>query len=70
MEGDKEIVLCSLLLLVFSVTEIFPSHAYTNIWAVKIRGSLQKAKELAVKHGFIYDKHVSCFLRCVFHFSR
>lgn len=25
---------------------------------MKIRGSLQKAKELAVKHGFIYDKHL------------
>ena len=32
---------------------------YRNIWAVKVRGSLQDAKQLSFKHGFVYDKHVS-----------
>lgn len=32
---------------------------YTNIWAVKVRGSQQEAKQLANKLGFQYDKHVS-----------
>ena len=31
---------------------------YRNIWAVKVRGSLQDAKQLSFKHGFVYDKHV------------
>ena len=33
-------------------------HNYRNIWAVKVRGSLQNAKQLSFKHG-LYDKHVS-----------
>ena len=32
---------------------------YRNIWAVKVRGSLQDAKQLSFKHGFVYEKHVS-----------
>ena len=32
---------------------------YRNIWAVKVRGNLQDAKQLSFKHGFVYDKHVS-----------
>ena len=32
---------------------------YRNIWAVKVRGSLQDAKQLSLKHGFVYVKHVS-----------
>ena len=32
---------------------------YRNIWAVKVRGSLQDAKQLSIKHGFVYDKNVS-----------
>ena len=31
---------------------------YRNIWAVKVRGSLQDAKQLSFKHGFVYDKHM------------
>ena len=34
-------------------------HNYSNIWAVKVRGSLQDAKQLSFKHGFEYHKHVS-----------
>ena len=34
-------------------------HNYRNIWAVKVNGSLQDAKQLSFKHGFVYDKHVS-----------
>ena len=34
-------------------------HNYRNIWAVKVRGSLQDAKQLSFKHGFVHDKHVS-----------
>ena len=32
---------------------------FRNIWAVKVRGNLQDAKQLSFKHGFVYDKHVS-----------
>ena len=31
---------------------------YGNIWAVKVRGSLQDANQLSFKHGFRYDRHV------------
>ena len=34
-------------------------HNYRNIWAVKVRGSLQDAKQLSFKHGFVDDKQVS-----------
>ena len=37
-------------------------HNYRNIWAVKVRGSLQDAKQLSFKHGFVYEKHVSTVL--------
>lgn len=48
--------LCSVLWLIFvSGTEIFAE----DVWAVKVLGSLQEAKQLALKHGFTYDKHVS-----------
>ena len=42
-------------------SESFANDIYTNIWAVKVRGSVLEAKELAEKNGFLYDKHVSCF---------
>ncbi|XP_073250740.1 furin-like isoform X1 [Porites lutea] len=31
---------------------------YRNIWAVKVRGNLQDAKQLSFKHGFVYEKHL------------
>ena len=31
---------------------------YTNVWAVKARGSVQDVRLLALKHGFLYDKYV------------
>ena len=53
-------ILCSVLWLIFvSGTEIFAEDVYTDSWAVKVLGSLQEAKQLALKHGFTYDKHVS-----------
>jgi len=42
----------------FSGAEIFATEIYINIWAVKVRGSPQEAKQLALKHGFSYDKHL------------
>ena len=55
--------LCSILWVIFlGGTEIFAENIYTNIWAVKVRGSLQEAKQLALRHGFTYDKHVSYFI--------
>ena len=38
---------------------LLTQDVYRNIWAVKVRGRLQDAKQLSVKHGFVYDKHVS-----------
>ena len=32
---------------------------FTNLWAVRVHFNLQEAKELATKHGFSYEKHVS-----------
>ena len=49
-------------LLILLGSESFANDIYTNIWAVKVRGSvLEEAKELAEKNGFLYDKHVSFF---------
>ena len=39
---------------------------YTNIWAVKVRGSQQEAKQLANKLGFQYNKYVSSSIRLHF----
>ena len=51
---------CSFLLVIFFFeTDIFANEIYTNVWAVKIRGSQREVEELAIKHGFIYDRKVS-----------
>ena len=67
MADAKARVLCFVLCVIFfSGTEMFAEDIYTNIWAVKVRGSLQDAKLLCVKHGFSYDKNVSFFrLHCI-----
>ena len=46
-------------LFFFGASELVAQDIYHNIWAVKIPGGLQEAKEVAVKHGFSYDKPVS-----------
>ena len=38
--------------------EISAKDIYTNVWAVKARGSVQDVRLLALKHGFLYDKYV------------
>lgn len=54
------VISCSFLLIIFfSGNEISAKEIYTNLWAVKVRGSQQEAVELAVKYGFSYDEHVS-----------
>ena len=51
---------CSILLIIFFCgTEIFARQIYTNVWAVKVRGSRQEVEEIALKYGFSYDTHVS-----------
>ena len=47
----------------FFGTYVCAKDIYTNVWAVKVRGSQQEAEELAIKHGFSYDRHVSEYLR-------
>ena len=60
-------ILCTLLWAIFlSGTEIFAKEIYINIWAVKVRGGPQEAKQLALKHVFSYDKHVSSSFSCAF----
>ena len=55
---------CSpLLIILFFGTYVCAKDIYTNVWAVKVRGSQQEAEELAIKHGFSYDRHVSEYLR-------
>lgn len=52
--------LCSILWIIFfSGNASFAKEIYTNVWAVKVRGSQQEAVELAVKYGLSYDEHVS-----------
>ena len=54
------VVSCSILLVIFfSENEIFAKEIYTDVWAVKVRGSQQEAVELAIKYGLSYDEHVS-----------
>ena len=36
---------------------------YTNVWAVKARGSVQDVRLLALNHGFLYDKYVRSLLQ-------
>ena len=38
--------------------EISTKDIYTNVWAVKARGSAQDVRLLALKHGLLYDKYV------------
>ena len=67
MANTKVGILSTLLWAIFfSGTEIFAKEMYINIWAVKVRGSPQEAKQLALKHGFSYDKHVSSSFLCAF----
>lgn len=53
------VVFCSILWIIFfSGNAISAKEIYTNVWAVKVRGSQQEAVELAVKYGLSYDEHV------------
>ena len=64
MADDKAGMWRSLLLIMlFSGSKTFGHEIYTNIWAVKVRGRPLEAKQLAMKHGFFYAKHVRKFLR-------
>ena len=54
------VLFCSILCVIFfSGNAIFAKEIYTNVWAVKVRGSQREAVELAVKYGLSYDEHVS-----------
>ena len=62
---------CSMLFLMFFCgRESYAKERYTNVWAVKVLGSQREAEELASKHGFSYDRHVSqiCFALLQFAF--
>lgn len=61
MEDGKARIVFSVLLIFFTMTGILAADTYTNVWAVKIRGSVEQAKQIALKHGFSYERHVSCF---------
>ena len=49
-------ILCSVLRLFFSGNQIFATDIYANIWAVKVHGGEQDAKNLALKHGLFVWK--------------
>lgn len=59
-------ILTSVLGVILSIrTGNSVEDIYTNIWAVKVRGSLREAEQLANKLGFLYDKHVSSSITVV-----
>ena len=60
MAVAKTKILSSFLWIIYLIGTLDSTQDYyRNIWAVKVRGSLQDAKQLSFKHGFVYDKHVS-----------
>lgn len=60
MADAKARALCYFLWLIFFLgTESFAQDMYTNVWAVKVRGSQQEAEQLVLKLGFSYETHVS-----------
>ncbi|RMX55353.1 hypothetical protein pdam_00021240 [Pocillopora damicornis] len=50
---------CVLFIILYCGNGVIVDAIFTNLWAVKVRGSQQEAEELAHKHGFSYDKHAS-----------
>lgn len=48
-----------LWIIFFRGNAIFAKEIYTNIWAVRVRGSQQEAMALAIKYGLSYDEQVS-----------
>ena len=50
---------CVLFIILYCGNGVIADAIFTNLWAVKVRGSQQEAEELAHRHGFSYDKHVS-----------
>ena len=60
MAVAKTKILSSFLWIIYLIGTLDSTQDYyRNIWAVKVRGSLQDAKQLSFKHGFVYDKHAS-----------
>lgn len=61
------VVFLSILSMIFLGGDaVFAEEIFTNVWAVKVRGSRREAVELAVKYGLSYDEHVgdSLYLAC------
>ena len=50
---------CVLFIILYWGNGVIVDAIFTNLWAVKVRGSQQEAEKLAHRHGFSYDKHVS-----------
>ena len=50
---------CVLFIIIYCGNGVIVDAIFTNLWAVKVRGSQQEAEELAHRHDFSYDKHVS-----------
>lgn len=48
-----------LFIILYCGNGVIADAIFTNLWAVKVRGSQQEAEKLAHRHGFSYDKHVS-----------
>ena len=61
MAEAKTVCLSCILWLIICCggNEISTKDIYTNLWAVKAHGSVEDVGLLALKHGFLYDKHVS-----------
>lgn len=50
---------CVLFIILYCGNGVIADAIFTNLWAVKVRGSQQEAEELAHKYGFSYNKNVS-----------
>ena len=47
------------MIIFFFRTTVASENLYSNVWAVKVKGSQQEVEELAQRYGFSYDRHVS-----------
>lgn len=66
-----ELLLGPLLVLLFSgLGPAVGQKLYTNTWAVHVPGGPEVADQVAAKHGFINNGHVSATLSLYFKFCR
>ena len=53
--------LIAAVLCILSINAEEDDALYSNVWAVHIKGGLQKAKQLADDHGFMFGDEVGSY---------